>query len=118
MTESSPKQIPPFGLRMPDELKARIQKAAQTNHRSMNAEIIARLERSFTELSSMDEHQMAMMKDVSAALTTAAAASVLRAGLDVDMETAIEMVLERKKGLVDLIRDGAVDLGPEPDKVP
>lgn len=43
MTES-PKQIPPFGLRMPPALKDRVQQAAAQNNRSMNAEIIARLE--------------------------------------------------------------------------
>lgn len=36
--------IPPFGLRMQPELKARIEAAAKANNRSMNAEIVARLE--------------------------------------------------------------------------
>lgn len=36
--------IAPFGLRMQPELKERIEKAAAQNNRSMNAEIIARLE--------------------------------------------------------------------------
>lgn len=38
--------ITPFGLRMQPDLKARIAKAAKDNNRSMNAEIIDRLERS------------------------------------------------------------------------
>ncbi|MED5545788.1 MAG: Arc family DNA-binding protein [Pseudomonadota bacterium] len=42
----SPKQIPPFGLRMPPDLKERIQAAAIENNRSMNAEIVSRLEAS------------------------------------------------------------------------
>lgn len=42
--------IAPFGLRMQPDLKERIEKAASINNRSMNAEIIARLEMSFNEL--------------------------------------------------------------------
>lgn len=42
--------IAPFGLRMQPDMKERIEKAAEANNRSMNAEIIARLEMSFSEL--------------------------------------------------------------------
>lgn len=38
--------IPPFGLRMQADLKDRMKKAAELNNRSMNAEIVARLEES------------------------------------------------------------------------
>lgn len=41
------RNINPFGLRMQPALKAKIEEAAQTNHRSLNAEITARLEDSF-----------------------------------------------------------------------
>ena len=37
-----------FQIRMPDGLRDQIRDAAETNNRSMNAEIIARLEASFT----------------------------------------------------------------------
>ena len=40
--------IAPFGLRMQPELRERIEAAAETAGRSMNAEIIARLEASFS----------------------------------------------------------------------
>lgn len=40
------RDIAPFGLRMPAEMKAEIEAAAASNGRSMNAEIVARLERS------------------------------------------------------------------------
>ncbi|MBH0114214.1 Arc family DNA-binding protein [Novosphingobium sp. YJ-S2-02] len=43
----SPKQIPPFGLRMPPGLKEQVQRAAEASNRSMNAEIVSRLENSF-----------------------------------------------------------------------
>lgn len=39
--------IPPFGLRMMPELKERISQAAEATGRSMNAEIVVRLESSF-----------------------------------------------------------------------
>lgn len=38
--------IPPFGLRMQPDLKAKVEDAARSNNRSLNAEIIARLEES------------------------------------------------------------------------
>jgi hypothetical protein len=41
--------IAPFGLRMRPELKRRMEEAAKTNNRSLNSEIIARLEQSFQE---------------------------------------------------------------------
>lgn len=40
--------IAPFGLRMQPDLKEKIKWMAQENGRSMNAEIVARLEASFT----------------------------------------------------------------------
>lgn len=40
------RDIAPFGLRMPPEMKSTIEAAAQRNGRSMNAEIVARLEAS------------------------------------------------------------------------
>lgn len=44
MTE---KQPPSYPLRMPQELRERLTEAAKANNRSMNAEIVARLEGSF-----------------------------------------------------------------------
>jgi len=40
---------PQINLRIPAELKAEIEKATKTSHRSMNAEIITRLQESFTK---------------------------------------------------------------------
>ncbi|QOF76081.1 Arc family DNA-binding protein [Variovorax sp. 38R] len=49
-------QLPPFGLRMLPELKERIETAARESGRSMNAEIVARLQESLNpgELESSD----------------------------------------------------------------
>lgn len=41
------REIAPFGLRMPAELKERIDREAKANGRSMNTEIISRLWASF-----------------------------------------------------------------------
>lgn len=41
--------LPDFKIRLPQELKSAIEEAAKTNSRSMNGEIIARLERTFAE---------------------------------------------------------------------
>lgn len=38
------KQIPPFGLRLPPEVKDELEKLAEKNRRSLNAEITVRLE--------------------------------------------------------------------------
>jgi hypothetical protein len=38
------RDINPFGLRMPQELRRRIERSAKTNRRSMNAELILRLQ--------------------------------------------------------------------------
>lgn len=40
------KDINPFGLRMPPNVKAKIEKLAEQNRRSLNAEIVVRLEES------------------------------------------------------------------------
>ncbi|MBU3825182.1 MAG: Arc family DNA-binding protein [Candidatus Oceanisphaera merdipullorum] len=41
------RNIAPFGVRMPPELKDKVEKAAKTAGRSINAEIIHRLQQSF-----------------------------------------------------------------------
>lgn len=41
------RNINPFGLRMQPALRSKVEEAAKQNHRSLNAEIIARLEESF-----------------------------------------------------------------------
>lgn len=43
-----------YNLRWSEELKARIAESAKTHNRSMNADIVARLEKSFTEQPTID----------------------------------------------------------------
>jgi len=40
------RNINPFGLRMQPSLRAKVEESAKLNHRSLNAEIVARLEES------------------------------------------------------------------------
>lgn len=42
-----PTRIAPYGLRMPPDLKDRVESAAKANNRSMNAEIVATLEEKY-----------------------------------------------------------------------
>ena len=41
------RDIAPFGVRMPTELKALVEEAAAANGRSINAEVVTRLQESF-----------------------------------------------------------------------
>jgi len=43
-----------FRLRIPEELKSKVEEAAASNHRSMTAEIVARLEQSFNDVNDLD----------------------------------------------------------------
>ncbi|HHN1139212.1 Arc family DNA-binding protein [Pseudomonas aeruginosa] len=57
------RNINPFGLRMQPALRAKVEEAASQNHRSLNAEIVARLEESFvsdTSMQPVSEHEAAM----------------------------------------------------------
>lgn len=43
------REIAPFGVRMPPELKSRLEAAAKQSGRSLNAEVVARLEQSMAD---------------------------------------------------------------------
>lgn len=47
------REIAPFGVRMPPELKTRLDAAAKRNKRSLNAELVTRLARSFDEAAAL-----------------------------------------------------------------
>ena len=47
MAESQTRDLAPFGVRMPPDLKKRVSDAAIENNRSMNAEIVATLEEKY-----------------------------------------------------------------------
>ena len=67
--------IPPFGLRMRTELKRKLEAAARADNRSLNSEIVARLELSFrqqdqqpgatdTLLESDQENRLRMLEEI------------------------------------------------------
>jgi hypothetical protein len=58
--------IPPFGLRMRSGLKRRLEEAAKANGRSLNSEIVARLEQSLAiPLPSPDlEKRLVQLEDI------------------------------------------------------
>ncbi len=56
-----------FVVRMPPGMREKIAEAAENNGRSMNAEIISRLEQSFEEFPSREQYRMMyadLMKDI------------------------------------------------------
>lgn len=65
--------ITPFGLRMQPDLKAKVEEAARTNNRSLNSEIVARLEYSF---------QPEFMKDANLSAAMQAVFSTMQRRLD------------------------------------
>jgi hypothetical protein len=54
------RQDPQLKLRMPPELKAKIEEAAKANNRSMNSELVERLQRSFEPQSDNDSPSVVM----------------------------------------------------------
>lgn len=52
--ENKPKQPTPYPLRMPDDLRSKLEEEANKIGRSLHAEIIARLEQSFSVQNQFD----------------------------------------------------------------
>ncbi|HBT01647.1 MAG TPA: hypothetical protein DEB47_17725 [Citreicella sp.] len=100
MTDSSPKQEPPYGLRMPPDLKARVKAAAEASNRSMNAEICAALEEKYPA----PEEPMMRLIGAFKSLDTPMQKAWLRRALEAyareygmkDVETAMKSVLSAK----------------------
>jgi len=80
-----PTRIAPYGLRMPDDLKGRVQTAADANNRSMNAEIVATLE----------EKYPAPKQDLSLSELNALLAHVLQAETLEDFEARLKKTNEQ-----------------------
>lgn len=62
------RDIAPFGVRMPPDLKERVQAAAKVNNRSMNAEIVATLEREYPAEVYSAEEFLGLLKRLSGEL--------------------------------------------------
>lgn len=61
------REDPQMKIRLPEALKSRIEEASTTNNRSMNAEIVARLESSFNS-GATDDNVAALTKTVDESL--------------------------------------------------
>lgn len=55
VVSAMPRPDAPFGLRLPADLKARLQIRAKAEHRSMNAQIVALLEHALTASGSLND---------------------------------------------------------------
>jgi len=77
---------PKIMLRLPQELKDKVQAAAKASNRSMNAEIAARLERTFHEFSQMDDDQLSMMKAAYQGMLSGVADMLIAQGVDAAKE--------------------------------
>jgi hypothetical protein len=66
-----PNEIVGLQLRFPERLRRKIEEAAKKNDRSMNLEIVTRLEESFTRPALLDEVRTGIEKVVAPALTRA-----------------------------------------------
>lgn len=60
---SDKQQKAPYPLRMPDEMRDKLKEAAHNNRRSLNAEIVARLENSLLEDYSLLESEAESLLD-------------------------------------------------------
>lgn len=56
---STPTQQPPYPLRMPDDLRARLTEIAKANGRSLNAEIVAMLQHAVENRPNFDAEEFA-----------------------------------------------------------
>lgn len=52
------REIPPYALRMPPDLRARLEHAAELNGRSLNSELCARLQSTIEEVAYQPAHVM------------------------------------------------------------
>lgn len=55
-----PTRIPPYGLRMPPDLKQRVEASAKANGRSLNAEIVTALEYQYPAPTPLDDFKHAV----------------------------------------------------------
>lgn len=109
------RDIAPFGVRMPAELKETVERAAKENGRSMNAEIILRLEDSFIGGSS-DSRELLSAEDARRVLEKArleVARSVRQHVID-----AVNETINQGKDEVYLDFDSYMKLdGPEDSRI-
>jgi len=83
------RDIVPLGLRMPPEIKEQIEAAAKANGRSMNAEIVARLQASFEP--SANATAVTLEEIIGAFARMMQLAVRVKPGTAADSKTAVEL---------------------------
>ena len=83
------RDIVPLGLRMPPEIKEQIEAAAKANGRSMNAEIVARLQASFEP--SANATAVTLEEIIGAFARMIQLAVRVKPGTAADSKTAVEL---------------------------
>ncbi len=107
--------IPPFGLRMQPALKARVEAEAKKNNRSMNSEIIDRIEKSF--LGNYTSFQTEQAEDIVNAVRDVVTAKLLSDTITPTALAAFDRYMTAKKitnrdlALTILICESLIDLG-------
>lgn len=78
------RNIKPIGVRIPEELRAQLREQAANNHRSLNAEIITRLEQSQQQPTPPTEalDRVCARLGIPAAAMVAALAEILQEGIN------------------------------------
>ncbi len=84
-----------YTLRLPAELKAKVAESAQSHNRSLNADIVARLEKSFT-LSNLDQSEIIQASNSSLAAYRIAILRVLEKGNIAELKKFLSQTYEVK----------------------
>ena len=92
-------------VRFPDGMKAKLERAAAISNRSLNAEIISRLERSLSEFSRMDDMQMDVIKSVYQGMVSGMAEYLIQQGLDVSKEKIEEYIRDKNREFMQQVAD-------------
>lgn len=119
------REDPQMKLRLPEELKSKISMAAEENGRSMNAEIIARLEwyesggKKFEK--AINEHADAVMETLNATQKLSQARDAVIANQDIllkQREILIDHLKSQGKSICQIGMDMAKTIIAEADKLP
>jgi hypothetical protein len=89
-------------LRFPDGMKEALEAAAAENNRSLNAEIITRLEESFSG-APIEDSQIEVIKTVYQGMVSGMADHLIQQGLDVSKAEIEAFVMSRNRDLMKAI---------------
>lgn len=99
--------VSPYPLRMPDDLRAALDAAANKGGRSLHAEIVARLERTLQEDSQSLSDDLLEAIRLQANLTLALAAGLDSGLLDADRRQALDALASVSRRVAERLGDSA-----------